>query len=170
MDTYSFFANGYLHGNIPEVVKYDFSSFVFVDCYKNEKDVNLKPKIDITSQTYLKEIYKLIQERFVAKIFENAKLLEMSMWQGVDTPSRSWHNDYILGQTFNSNILVYLDEGTVENGNCIEVRNQEEEFKIYPKVGDFVWLNQKHIFQHRATHASGQRRVLSYELMIPEIL
>ena len=170
MDSYSFFANGYLHGHIPEVNGYDFSQFTFVDCFKHAKVLDLKPVIDERARSVLKEIYKLIEERYIKRMFDLYELLEMSMWEGVDELSRAWHNDYIKGKTFNSNILVYLDEGNEENGNFIEVKNQEEEFKVYHKVGDFVWLNQKDIFMHKATHTTGKRRLISYELMIPGLL
>lgn len=170
MDSYSFFSNGYLHGHIPEVNSYDFSQFEFVDCFKHAKVLDLKPVIDERAHNVLTEIYQLIEDRYIRHMFDRYELLEMSMWEGVDELSRTWHNDYIKGKTFNSNILVYLDEGNEENGNFIEVKNQEEEFKIYHKAGDFVWLNQKHIFRHKATHTSGQRRLISYELMIPDLL
>lgn len=170
MDNYSFFANGYLHGHLSEVSNYNFDQFTFVDCFNYDKESDKSPIVDIRAKDILMEIYRLLEDRYIKQMFDRYQLLEMSMWQGVDDLSRTWHNDYIKGKTFNSNILVYLDEGNEINGNFIEVKNQIEEFKIYHKAGDFVWLNQKENFRHKATHNSGQRRLISYELMIPDLL
>lgn len=170
MDTYSFFCNGYIQGHSAIAEEKDWNQFNFVDCLKYDHIVDLVPIIDDRAAHYLDEIFVELESKYIKPMFDTYTRLESTMWEGVDPLSATWHNDYIKGKTFNSNILVYLDDGTVENGNFIEVRNQTEEFRIYPKAGDFVWLNQRHTFEHKATHTSGRRRLLCYELMIPGLL
>ena len=115
----------------------------------------------------MSEIYDIIFDRHLSKLFPNIELLEKSMWQGVDTKSKEWHTDYMVKKNFNSNLLLYLDDNY---GNNIQVKNQTEEFTIYPIRGDFIWLNQNKIFQHRADHSAGPRRLISYEIYIPGLM
>lgn len=167
MNTYDFFVNGHIQGHLAEIDNYDFSEFVFLDCSENEDIIDNSPIIDKKAQKYLSEIYNIIFNRYLSKLFPNIELLEKSMWQGVDTKSKEWHTDYMEKKNFNSNLLVYLDDNY---GNSIQVKNQVEEFIIYPTRGDFIWLNQNKIFQHRAKHITGPRRLISYEMYIPELI
>ena len=68
----------------------------------------------------------------------------------------------------NSNILVYLEEGTMENDNYIEVLGVDK-CRIYPLRGDFVWLNQQPQFEHRANNGEGIRRVIHFPYYIPSL-
>ena len=167
MNTYDFFVNGYIQGHFAEIDNYDFSEFVFLDCSENEDIIDNNPTIDKKAQKYLSEIYNIIFDRHLSKLFPNIELLEKSMWQGIDTKSKEWHTDYMEKKNFNSNLLLYLDDNY---GNNIQVKNQTEEFTIYPIRGDFIWLNQNKIFQHRAKHITGPRRLISYEMYIPELI
>lgn len=169
-DSYNFFANGFIHGHVPDFNRFDFAEFDFLDCEKNREILDQQPVIDSKAIDVLDEVFSFLATAYIQPLFDEFQLLESSMWQGVDHLSATWHNDYIKGKTFNSNILVYIDDNTPENGNFIEVRNQIESFLLYPKSGDFVWLNQKDIFQHKATRTSGIRRLMCYELMIPALL
>ena len=53
--------------------------------------------------------------------FDEFEMKDCAMWSGVDEGSREWHNDFEDGDAFNSNILVYMDDNTEENGNNIQV-------------------------------------------------
>jgi hypothetical protein len=159
-DIYNFLINGHIKGNIDFLKELNVDHYTFVDC--NYDDYQ-KPNDDLIS--ILNKVYIYIDKNYLSKVFVDYKLLNMNAWSGVDSKSSDWHND--LQQGFNSNIIVYLDDSL--NKNSIEIRNAEEEFKIYPLKGDFVWLNQKTIFQHKATHITGNRRVLSFELEIPSL-
>jgi len=147
---------GHVCGHVPFISDVDLSRYTFGDC--NNDDCRL----DQTLTPMLDRVYDYISTNYVFPCFPHAKLLNSSAWSGVDGPSSEWHNDAKEG--FNSNILVYLDDSM--GLNTIEVRTKDEDYKIYPKVGTFVWINQAPQFQHRATHVAGERRVLSYELWI----
>ena len=167
MNSYDFFVNGYIQGHLAEINNYDFSEFVFLDCSGNEDIIDNNPTIDKKAQKYLSEIYSIIFNRYLSKLFPNIELLDQSMWQGVDTKSKEWHTDYVKGKNFNSNLLLYLDDNY---GNSIQVTNQVEEFVIYPKRGDFMWLNQNKKFHHRAEYISGTRRLIGYDMYIPGLM
>jgi hypothetical protein len=161
----NFFINGYVHGTLTDKIELDyFDQFNFIDC--SDGDASLSTKIPKEAKDKLMQIHKLLGENIISLIFPNFEYKECSMWSNVDSGSSVWHNDFLAGsKTFNSNILVYLDD-TFENENCIEVRNQTNENKLFPRRGDFVWLNQQNIFEHKATYNKGSRRVLSFEYYI----
>jgi hypothetical protein len=151
----NFITYGYICGRINFIKQINFDKFNFGDCNDDncELDNRLLPILNKT--------YSHLAINHISEYFPDHKLLNMNAWSGVDTPSAVWHND--LAEGFNSNIIVYLDESI---DNTIEIKSKTCEFKICPKVGTFVWINQSNEFQHRATHVSGKRRVLSYELWI----
>lgn len=161
-----FFVDGYIHDTLPDEVDISiFDTFEFKDCNQPEElwlDENAKDHLDY--------IHQYFAEHYISKIFGEFEMKECAMWSGVDEGSREWHNDYEDGDSFNSNILVYLDDNTLENGNNIQVSTTDFINILHPKRRDFVWLNQKKCFKHRATHKSGVRRVLSFEYLIPALL
>ena len=162
MNTYDFFVNGYIQGHLDEIDNYDFSEFVFLDCSEKD-DIDNNPITEKKAKKYLTEIYNILLDKYLSKLFPNIELLAQSMWQGVDRKAKEWHTDYAENNNFNSNLLLYLDDNY---GNSIQVKNQVEEFVIYPTRGDFMWLNQNKIFQHRAKHIAGPRRLLGYDMYI----
>lgn len=161
----SFFVDGYVHATLEEDVDISiFDTMTFVDCTQPEE-----LWLDENAKSHLKVLHNYFAERYISKIFGAFEMKDCAMWSGVDEGSREWHNDYEDGDSFNSNILVYLDDNTVDNGNNIQVRDAANHWTLYPKRRDFVWLNQKKCFQHRAQHKSGVRRVLSFEYLIPAL-
>lgn len=166
LDFNNFFSYGYVIDREPNV---DFSIFKKMN-FKNCNEVEENFWLD---ENYLEELKKLqvfFSEKYVSKIFSTFELKDCGMWEGVDEGSSKWHNDYLDGDKFNSNMLVYLDDNTPENGNSIEVRGPNFSHILYPKENELIWLNQKKIFEHKATHKSGRRRVLSFEYFIPELV
>lgn len=163
-DVYNFFVNGYMHGHLDEVESIDFDKYHFVDCTHNPEHDGMP---DPTIVPILDDVYSILRHRYINQLFQNYTLHERNIWQGVDSGSKEWHNDYAEYKSFNSNILVYLDDSY--DKNTIQVRNETEEFIIYPKKGDFVWLNQNPKFQHRATHIEGIRRLISFEIYINDL-
>lgn len=149
----SFFVNGFYKGHIDFIELINFNEFTFVEHDGKNKvlDKDLIPII-LQVQDYLKQ-------NIISKIFDKYEV-DYFAWAGVDDYSKKWHNDSKEG--FNSNILVYLDDSYGQNK--IEIKNQVEEFTVYHKKGDFVWINQDPKFLHKATHITGNRRVLSFEL------
>jgi hypothetical protein len=160
----NFFVNGYIHGHIDEIVSIDFDKYTFIDC-NNENCENMV--FDASLTPLLNKFYKILEDRFVSKIFNSYTLYQLNAWKGVDSYSSEWHNDFTSTSNFNSNILIYLDDSY--DKNTIEVRNAFEEFVIYPKKGDFVWLNQNPKFEHRARHVEGIRRLISFEMYINDL-
>lgn len=145
----------------------DFSLFKdkeFADCNYVTDEV-----LDEKNLAELKSLQRLFADKYLSKLFINFETRDCGMWEGVDPGSAIWHNDYLDGDNFNSNILVYLDDNTEENGNSIEVRGPGFSHKLYPKEGNLLWLNQRKIFQHKATHNTGRRRVLSFEYFIKDL-
>jgi hypothetical protein len=149
----SFFVNGFYHGHIDFIEDIDFNKYTFIDCNEEARllDKQLEPVILQVKQHLI--------SNFVSKIFDKYTVVDEYAWSGVDSYSKNWHND--LAEGFDSNILVYLDDS--HEVNTIEVKSPSEQFKIYPKKGDFVWINQSEHFLHKATHINGTRRVLSFE-------
>ena len=164
-DEQTFFIDGYWHGTLPDNLDIDrFEKFNFIDCTQPEDLWTTKE-----AQFDLAIIHKWLADNYVSQLFDNFEIKDCAMWSGVDHGSREWHNDFEDANKFNSNILIYMDDNTKQNGNNIQVRTGDYHFTLYPKRRDFVWLNQKKCFEHRAAHKSGQRRVLSFEYLIPAL-
>lgn len=164
-DEQTFFIDGYIHGTLPFNLDIDrFDKFNFIDCTQPE-DLWTAPEAEFD----LAIIHKWLADKYVSKLFDDFEMKDCAMWSGVDHGSREWHNDFEDSNKFNSNILIYLDDNTKQNGNNIQVKTHDYIFKLYPKRRDFVWLNQKKCFEHRAAHKTGERRVLSFEYLIPAL-
>ena len=164
-DEQTFFIDGYWHGTLPSNLDIDrFDKFNFVDCTQPE---NLWTATE--AEFDLAIIHKWLADNYVSKLFDDFEMKDCAMWSGVDHGSREWHNDFEDSNKFNSNILIYLDDNTKHNGNNIQVKTHDYHFTLYPKRRDFVWLNQKKCFEHRAAHKTGERRVLSFEYLIPAL-
>lgn len=150
----SYFVNGFYKGHVDFLEQVDFDKYYFVNHDDPERilDKNIEP--------LLYETRDYILENYIKKVFPDFIVTQSTAWSGVDEYSSRWHNDSTEG--FDSNILVYLDDSY--NSNKLEVKNNSEEFTIYHKKGDFVWINQSPNFLHKATHITGKRRVFSFEL------
>lgn len=159
---HNFFTKGYYTGQITNDLNF-FNNYEFVDCNYSEK-LNIEPEV----QRYLNELHSFFSENLIAKVFSSFTIKSNGMWNGVDEGSSKWHNDFEDGDPFNSNILLYLDDN-FKSGNYLQVTDQNEVYTIYPKINEFVWLNQAKCFKHRAHHKSGIRRLLSFEFYIDDI-
>lgn len=161
----TFFVDGYWLGTLPDDLDIEmFESFDFKDCNQSE-EIWLDPKAKID----LDRMHQWFADNYVSKVFDDFEIKDCCMWSGVDEGSKVWHNDFEYNNKFNSNILVYMDDNTEANGNNIQIASNDYINILYPARRDFVWLNQKKCFQHRATHKSGVRRVLSFEYLIPAL-
>ena len=160
-----FFVKGFVTGEF-FIDATSFLKYEFADCEDpNVRDCDSLP--DAAKDDMLK-LHQLVGEVYVSQIFPNYKLMNCGMWEGVDSGSCTWHNDCVDGSTMNTNLLVYLDD-TTEHGNSIEIRNGLSEYCVLPKANEFVWLNQAYHFQHKATHNTGRRRILSFEFLVDGI-
>lgn len=159
----SFFVNGFYLGNIEHIQKINFDQYNFLHC--NKVEGNIRPELDNELKSIINETRVFLVDNYISKVFKNYEVLECYAWEGVDPGSSRWHNDKREG--FNSNIILYLDDSF--GCNTIEVKNNSQEFKVFPKKGDFVWLNQSTKFLHKATHIYGRRRVFSFEFNIHDI-
>lgn len=167
----TFFTDGYIMSSVDDSIDISvFDGFEFPDC----NDLQSKEMCS-DAENELNRLHRYFADNWVRRIFSVFELKNNGMWFGVDSGSDVWHNDYKHGlehkDVFNSNILLYLNDNTEENGNNIQVRSVGgPEITLYPKRGDFVWLNQKKCFEHRAICKTGPRRLLSFEYMIPALL
>jgi len=155
-----FFTKGFITGKFSEPLD-EFYRFNFPDC-----NAEVIEEIQTEAKDLLDKLHVLVGERMISSLFPKYELRDCAIWEGVDDYSKLWHNDYVGGSNMNTSILVYLDD-TAASSNIIEVKNENTQYTIIPNAGDFVWLNQtKPIFQHKATHNSGRRRVLSFEYFV----
>jgi hypothetical protein len=162
-NVYSFYVNGFIHGNIEQIKTINPDDFYFDDCVKTK---NKTKTIDKNIMPVLKNTCQYLIDNYVSILFHDYEVLEKYCWSGVDDYSKHWHND--SKENFNSNILVYLDDSLEKNS--IEIKNGSNEiFTVYFKAGDFVWLNQNLQFSHRANHIVSNRRVLSYHFNIRDL-
>ena len=155
-----FLTNGFTTGILTLDVAFLFKKFHFPNC--NDGDAEFTAE----ASQFLSILHQHVSDKYVSKLFTEYSIGSSGMWSGVDNLSSDWHND--SNEKFNSNFLVYLDDSE-QYGNSIEIKTPVEEFKIYPKKNQFVWLNQDKKFLHRATHMSGPRRLLSFEFKIPDL-
>lgn len=155
-----FFIKGYYTDILSIDIASEFSNYVFADCR-----VSNSMHIAQDVKARLNELHLYLAENYVSKIFSAYKILGNGMWDSVDTGSDTWHNDWSDGDHLNSNILLYIDDNRLYN-NSIMVRDGRQEFKIQPQPNQIVWLNQSKCFEHKATHNSGPRRLLSFEFFI----
>ncbi len=169
IDFTNFFTNGYILHRDANIDVSEFDSYNFPDCTDSEEVIyNAQSPIEkAICQAHLMQLHNYLANNYVSKIFDNFEFKERDIWNGVDIGSIEWHNDHEDGDPFNSTILLYLDDNTPENGNFIAVRGPNSENILYPRRGEFVWLNKKKIFQHKAKHTSGKRRLLGFEFYIP---
>jgi len=161
-----FFTKGFVHSKFDIDVVDMFKNDHFIDCNSKEADDQVISK---EAQLKLDEIHLHVGKNIIEKVFSNFTYRRNGMWCGVDTGSAEWHNDFIDGDPFTSNLLIYLEDGE-PYGNFIEVKNAFEEYVVVPKPNEYVWLNQNKKFMHRATHKSGPRRLLSFEFFIPDLV
>ena len=156
----NFFLKGFMHGRFFEPID-DFYNFTFPDCTRHTPENITQP-----AKEQLEILHAVVGERLISYLFKHYELRDCGMWEGVDDYSKIWHNDFEGDKKMNTNVLVYLDDAA-PYANTIEVKSNETEYTIIPDKGDFVWLNQtKNIYQHRATHNGGRRRILSFEYFI----
>lgn len=168
----TFFSEGYVKHLDSNIDVSQYEDYNFPDCTDNEIFEKTKQS-DVerfACQHHLLELHEYLGQEYVSKLFNEYEIKERDLWDGVDHRSRVWHNDHEQGDPFNSTFLVYIDEQTEENGNFIAVRGPNSEKYEYPKRGEFMWLNQKEMFQHKANHQSGLRRLVGFEFYIPALL
>lgn len=165
-------------------MKYDMTTFFKDGFYTGEVDLNVQlfddvkfPSIDYDAKDLIlpdtcKQEIKKVQEQLEEVISETYPKFELTeevgLWNGVTKDNNEFHNDFVAGDKFNSNILVYLDEGNDDNENYIEILGVDK-CRVFCRPGQFVWLNQSPQFEHRANNGRGNRRLLHFAYYIPEI-
>jgi|TARA_A200000159_G_C7275321_1_gene319123 hypothetical protein len=177
-------------------MKYDMTTFFKDGFYTGDVDINVQifddvkfPSIDYNPEDLklpdnCKQEIKKVQEQLEEVISETYPKFELTeepgLWNGVTKENNEFHNDFVAGDKFNSNILVYLDEGNDMNENYIEIAGEDildkdgipygvSKCRIFCRPGQFVWLNQSPQFEHRANNGSGNRRLIHFAYYIPEI-
>lgn len=164
-----FFTKGYVEfqmSDLKELTLFEGVSFKSVqehddDCDETWIPANFKKDLFIFAQSLF--------EKIVVPVFPSAQFLTSSVWDGVDLGSVHWHNDCHSSTSLNSNLLLYLDSPTKSEYGSLFIQGNGQDSRIQPKQGKIVWLNQTHLFQHRADQSPERRRVVGVDLYIPEI-
>jgi hypothetical protein len=159
-----FLINGFATGLVPLDLLTPFNNTYFPDCNIDCDYVFPEEVINL-----LTPVCDWLKINYLETLFADYRVHYIGAWSGVDEGSARWHNDWIDGDPFNTNILVYLDPPLE---NYIAVRNildPDSETKIYPEVGQFVWINQQKHIQHKAQHTAGPRRLLCFEFFVPNL-
>lgn len=167
-------------------MKYDMTTFFKDGFYTGEVDLNVQlfddikfPSIDYDAKDLIlpdtcKQEIKKVQEQLEEVISETYPKFELTeepgLWNGVTKENNALKSNdtNVAGDKFNSNILVYLDEGNDDNENYIEILGVDK-CRVFCRPGQFVWLNQSPQFEHRANNGRGNRRLLHFAYYIPEI-
>ena len=168
MNLEDFFIKGFVTGVLDKSIDLkEFYQYEFIHC--EDEDISWN---NPEAENKIRTLQKYFADTYVSKIFNDFEYKDVCMWAGVDSGSAVWHNDFEDGDKFNSNVLVYLDDLTPDNGNKIKIRDNTtlKEYTIYPKKGNFVWLNQQKHYEHKATHNSGNRRVVCFKYLIPALI
>lgn len=162
----NFFTFGFVHDTIPYDVVKHFENDIFIDCNSPEAE-DYEPPAE--TQKKLDALHLRLGNWILAPVFRDYDFKGNGLWNGVDDKSSRWHNDFEYSDGFNSNILVYMEDNE-PYGNNISVTDGDAVFTIYPKRNEFVWLNQSNkAYRHKAHHAAGPRRLLSFEFMIHDL-
>lgn len=145
-----------------------FESLNFKSVEQHDEDADeswipeeIKPDLYNFAQTLMRKI--------VTPQFPSARFLASSMWDGVDHGSIVWHNDCHSPKSLNSSLLLYLDTPKNPEVGSLFVKGNDVENRILTSHGRLVWLNQTHLFLHRADKSPERRRVIGVDLFIPEI-
>ena len=162
LDYNDLFTKGFIVGKFPENID-EFYNYDFPNC--EDPNIGEDAGVPKEAEASLKKLQQYIGENFISNIFPKFEYRNIGMWEGVDEGSSEWHNDWEDGKNMNTNVLVYLDD-TSEHANSIQVRDRHLEYVVFPKAGDFVWLNQGKAYEHKASHNGGRRRVLSFEFFV----
>ncbi len=108
-----------------------------------------------------------LKATYVNQLYPGAIFKKYGVWEGVDSDSTHWHNDFFEGM--NCFFLLYFDDMSPETGGAIHLKWPTGEETIYPKRGDCVFLNQSLQFFHRADKASIPRRISSFDYFAEEL-
>lgn len=108
-----------------------------------------------------------LREKYVSHLFPDNEFKKFGLWEGVDMDSTQWHNDFFEGM--NCFFLLYFNDMCEETGGSIEFRWPGGEETHYPKRGMCVLLNQQIDFFHRATKATIDRYLASFDFYTPQL-
>lgn len=142
------YINGYYHTNDLEITKNLISTFDLFAWSKEGKQYYYAEH-DQQHSAMLDSV-KLLEEKYVKFIMPTYQPVKFYLWNGVDSGTEVWHEDYKEG--FTISFLCYMSDMTKETGGAIYFRNQNDKknyVKIYPKIGDIIIMNHSNPFQHK---------------------
>jgi hypothetical protein len=157
------FENANLISKFKEIEDYKIEDCNVLDCD------NLEDYIPKKILHVLKDVQNEIGIKYITKLFDNWIPTQVGMWDGVDDGSRQWHNDKGEGDGVDCNFLFYFDDMSPEVGGALYVRGPHSQHKIYPKRDMLIWINQSQQFYHKADEATTQRRLASFEYLLPKL-
>lgn len=155
----NFLTKGFAIFEVPNLI--DLSQFNITNVELND---NLENKFSVDEEAQLKNFIDYVSNNFVKPLYNNFEVVYYSVWDGVDAGSLSWHNDSVEG--FDFNVLYYFDNTDEEVGGSVEFRYSDGEYKIYPKAGNLIFINQNGKFFHKASRSNTHRRVASIEYKV----
>lgn len=146
----------------------NFEDYKMKNCELFEEE-NYEDFIPPKILSVLKNVQQKIAEKHLKKIFNSYIPTSVGVWDGVDSGSQKWHNDRNEGKGVDCNFLLYFDDMEEETGGALYIKGPLSEEKIYPKRDMLIWLNQSEKFLHKADRSLKQRRLASFEFILPEI-
>lgn len=177
IDWNSFYSKGCVIFNSPEMFTYlktplSKSRWIRLPFHRKDKTYRV-PLNRLAYHKPLKLTSELIFDRFFSSITDRKRLGYSHVWNGTDSHSCQWHNDYIEGS--NVSILMYYSDVKGGLGGELMMRKSSDKSvtEIHlPKKYDIVIFSQEQIWQHRVgdfLDPNMERITVNFGFTIPEL-
>lgn len=177
LDWDSFYKNGYMVLHEPELFKYLELSllktkWVRIPFIKE----GISYRVPLNKFSYrkpMKDTSNLIFERLFSDTTSYKKSIYSHVWNGTDSKSCEWHNDYIEGA--NVSILMYYSDVKENSGGELMMRRFpcKTITGIHrPSKYDVIVFSQEKVWQHRVEHfldSRMERITVNFGFNIPEL-
>ena len=166
----NFYINGYTILPLPEVFKYNFDNYNFIQAGNQPDDFVYKNDLKLLS--IIDEFRLLIEQRYVSFFGSDYKNLRKLGCNLAHNKARKWHNDIDTWADLNICLVfnLYLDD-TEDSNNGFDIKTTREEFKLFPKKGELFMLNVNEVFVHKANinNENTKRRVMTFDYYVPAL-
>jgi hypothetical protein len=165
-----FYIKGFTVFSFPEAFKYNFDNFNFIQAGNQSDDFVYKN--DPLLIPIINEFAELIEQRYVSFFGSEYKNLRKLGVNLAHNKARKWHSDVDTWADLNICLVfnLYLDD-TKEHNNGFDIKNDTEEFNLFPKKGDLFMLNVSNAFKHKANinNDNVNRRVMTFDYFVPSL-
>lgn len=165
-----FYIKGFTTFLLPEVFKYNFDNFSFVQAGNQSDDFVYKN--DPLLLPIINEFADLIEQRYVSFFDTNYTNLRKLAANGCHVKAQKWHDDQDTWTDLNICLVfnLYLDD-TEEHKNGFDIKNESEEFNLFPKKGELFMLNVSNVFKHKGNinNPNVNRRVMTFDYFVPSL-